>query len=235
MAITEISSSLLKQFSLINICGKGGTGKTTYALQLLSHYLPQPLFDQKLEPRFVWIQASEKFPKKRLVEMYREEKSILQYLQTHILLYPRYLIANYDELLLRLSSLFENSDTLPFIPAAIVIDNISHYLRLEISNYKEVSIITTLLDDFFDTIIVPLCFYCGRRGISLILIHEVTYDPKQDKMVMFNHNLFSNLKSLNIKLEKSPITNRQVISFHYKGNRKSFRYQLQRKGIKIYT
>jgi hypothetical protein len=235
MATTEISSSLLKQFSLINIYGKSGTGKTTYALQLLLHFLPQRLFDQRLEPRFVWVQASEKFPKKRLIEMYRDDTHLLQYLQTHILLYPQYLIGNYDELCGRLNSLFENSDTLPFIPAAIVIDNISHYLRLEISNYKDVSIITNLLDDFFDMIIVPLCFYCGRRGITLILIHEVTYDPKQDKTVMFNHNLFSNLKSLNIKLEKSPITNRQVISFHYKGNVKSFRYQLQKKGIKIYT
>lgn len=235
MRITEISASLLNRFSLINIYGKGGTGKTTYALQLLSHYLPQPLYDLKLEPRFVWVQASEKFPKRRLVEMYRDNKDVLQYLQTHILLYPRFLIGEYDELCGRLTSLFGNSDILPFTPEAMVIDNISHYLRLEITNYQEVSIITTLLDDFFDTIIVPLCFYCGRRGITLILVHEVSYDPKQDKMVMFNHNLFSNMKSLNIKLEKHPVTNRQVISFHYKDNVKSFRYRLQRKGIKIYT
>lgn len=235
MSINTISSRVLQHFTLVNIYGKSGTGKTTFALQLLSNYLPKSTKASKMDPRFVWVQGSEKFPKKRLIDMYKSDKRTVEYLQTHILLYPKFLITSYDELCTRLISLSQNYRTLPFTPRAIIIDNISHYLRLEISKYEDISLITALLDDFFDTVILPLIFYCGRRDITLILVHEVSYDPKKDDTVMFNHKLFSNLKSFNIELEKNPVTKRQVISFAFQEHTKTFRYRVMRKGIKLLT
>ncbi|TFF97003.1 MAG: hypothetical protein EU547_05555 [Promethearchaeota archaeon] len=241
MSIKKISSILLKQFSLINVYGKSGTGKTTYAMQLLWNFFPTNFtknrsnFQTLQEPIFVWVQGSERFPKKRLKEMYKNNKTKLNYLQTHILLYPKFLITSYEELCSRLIQFPDKHSSLPFNPTAIIIDNISHYLRLEISKYDDISLVTALLDDFFDTVIVPLIFYCGRRGIILILIHEVTYNPRKDEVVMFNHHLFSNLKSLNIKLEKDPISKKQTISFHYQNYKRSFNYKLQREGIQLIT
>lgn len=235
MEISTITARLLKEFTLVNIYGKAGTGKTTYALQLLSDFLPENDSPIPFEPTFIWVQASDKFPKKRLIEMYKGDRELLQYLQTHIMVYPKFRITSYDGLCSQLIQLSQKQQKLPFIPTAIIIDNISHYLRLEISRYDDVSLITALMDDFFDTVIIPLVFYCGRRDISLILIHEVSYNPKQDKTVMFNQNLFSNLKSLNIKLETHPVTNTQKISFNYQNYSKTYRYNLRNTGIELRT
>ncbi|TFF94130.1 MAG: hypothetical protein EU544_04875 [Promethearchaeota archaeon] len=229
MTIHDISPALMQQFSLINIYGKSGTGKTTYALQMLSDILK--ITPDTQEPLFVWVQAGEPFPKKRLDEMYCTNEKTLSYLKSHTMLYPKFPIDRYEELCERL--IFLSQKHTLFTPSAIIIDNISHHLRLEITKYEDISLITALMDDFFDSVIVPLVFYCGRNGISLILIHEVSYNPKKGKTIMFNHNLFSNLKSLNIELKQNRFTDTRTIAFSYQDHRKLFRVRLHSGGISL--
>jgi hypothetical protein len=224
----KIISELLTRFSLINIYGKAGTGKTTYATQLLRYFL---LSSERNDQYCIWVQASENFSKQRLISMYKDKKSTLQYIQNHILVIPQKHCRDYFQLTNVLTKLSNTSIEIPPKTRVMIIDNISHHLRFEISHYSDINLITTILDDFFDSVLLPLLFFCGRNNILLILIHEVTYNPKQEKTTMFNHHLFENLQSLNIELKKDLFSNQRQLNFHYYNTSQSFNVDLSEKGI----
>ena len=65
---------------IISISGKSGSGKTTLALQLIGTILT----DEDPQKTAIWIQSSELFPKKRLISLYNEFPSKVEYLLKNI-------------------------------------------------------------------------------------------------------------------------------------------------------
>ena len=84
----------------------------------------------------------------------------------------------------------------------IIIDNISHHLRFELSTHSEIVDITYIIDSFYDEILSPLLLYCIRKKIYLILLHEVSFDMKAEQQRPFLHILYSRLDVLHIHLLK---------------------------------
>ncbi len=226
----EIITKLFPRFSLVNIYGKAGTGKTTYAMQLLRYLLIKL---ERNENYCIWVQAAENFSKKRLMKMYKNRDAELNYIKNHILVIPEKACQDYYQLSEILIKISNKKIDLPPKVKVLIIDNISHHLRFEISKYSDINLTTSILDDFFDSVLLPLLFFCGRNNILLILIHEVSYNPKKEKTVMFNHLLFENLQSLNIELKKDVFLNQRQLNFHYYNTTHSFNIHLTERGIKF--
>jgi hypothetical protein len=224
----KIISELISRFLLINLYGKAGTGKTTYALQLLGDLL---LNSNSKHNYAIWMQAYESFPKKRLKAMYGHRNTLFEYLQNHVLIIPKKPQKDYYALSKLLLNFSSQKVPIASQTKVIIIDNISHHLRYEISKYTDISLVTALLDDFFDSIIFPLLFFCGRNRIKLILTHEVSYNPTRQKTVMFNHHLFDNLKALNIELTKDIFTKKRYINFRFNNIEKKYDFKLDEKGL----
>jgi len=197
---TNISSlfDLLNERRIISVSGESGTGKTTLALQLVSSVLT---CEENTDEKCVWIQASEQFPKKRLHTFFKSSPGKFDALLKKIFLYPVMspFLSYKDQ-----SAFFITlgSVILPYSTKYLVIDNISHHLRFAASccsNFRER---TTLLDEFFGSQLFPLIMRCLREGIVLILIHEVSFDPKLGKNQPFFNKLYSRINSVNVCLSK---------------------------------
>lgn len=224
----HILSKKFNDFSIINLYGESGTGKTTLALQLISNFIIKNRNNQK---SCIWIQASESFPKRRLFSMYSKcNDGKLEYLERMILIYPKVKIKNFLHQNDSIKKLID-SDLLPYGLKIIVIDNISHYLRFELSKYTNIQIRQNLQDEFFESIIAPLIFFCENQGVKLIFIHEVSYNPKKDKNVMFNSKLFSRINALNIELFKRKNTGENILNLSCKGFLEAFKYEIQQIGF----
>ncbi|MBD3213818.1 MAG: AAA family ATPase [Candidatus Lokiarchaeota archaeon] len=222
--------NLLDRFNFINIFGEAGTGKTTFALQLVNNLLSYP---EPGDISSVWIQASESFPSKRLKTLFSNDQFLLNHLLHHIFIIPKKPTSDYYQLNSLLANLTTFQRGVPPNTRVLVIDNISHHLRYELSQFSDIGDKVAILDDFFDSVIVPLTFFCEESRITFILIHEVSYDPDQDKTVMFNHQLFERINSLDIELKKDLFSRRHYIHFHTEYSSKSFEYTLRQKGISI--
>lgn len=56
---------------------------------------------------------------------------------------------------------------------------------------------------FFDNLLYPLIMFCQREDITLILIHESTFDFVNQKNRFFFYKLYERILALNINLFKS--------------------------------
>lgn len=225
-----VLKNLLDRFSFINIFGEAGTGKTTFALQLVNSLLSYP---ELSDISSIWIQASESFPSKRLKTLHSNDQFLLHHLLHHIFIIPKKPTSDYYQLNSLLANLSTFQRRIPPNTQALVIDNISHHLRYELTQFSEIVDKVAILDDFFDSVIVPLTFFCEESRITLILIHEVSYNPNKDETIMFNHQLFDRINSLDIELKKDLFTGKYYIHFHTEYSTKSFQYTLRQKGISI--
>jgi len=190
---------LMKKCKILNISGKSGTGKSTLALQLVGNFLTATY---PFEEGCIWVQASEIFPIRRLSCMFKNSPEKFSYLQKNIFITPRNTTLNtyFDQSQLLVNIINEHSNLPPNL-RYIVIDNISHHLRYEISKYKDIKLITSLIDDFYDSQLLPLIMFCQREGICLLLIHEVSYDPNSGKNRSFLFKLYDRLDTIKIELE----------------------------------
>jgi hypothetical protein len=59
------------------------------------------------------------------------------------------------------------------------------------------------MDEFYAKQLYPLFMRCLRESIVLILIHEVSYDPKTEKNRPFFWKLYDRVELCKIHLEKS--------------------------------
>ncbi len=225
--LVSILSQKFYNFSIINIYGESGTGKTTLALQLSSNFILRHKNNKK---SCIWIQASELFPKKRLFSMYSNDNERLEYLQQKLLIYPKVKIRDYLHQKEAIKRLIDSA-LLPYGLKILVIDNISHHLRFQLSSYSNIQIRQNLLDEFFELIIAPLIFLCENQGIKLIFIHEVSYNPKTDRNVMFNNKLFSRINALNIELLKKKNTGDKIINFYHNVFSEAFSYNIHQNGL----
>jgi ABC-type dipeptide/oligopeptide/nickel transport system ATPase component len=198
--ITKIYSFSQSTRRIISISGESGTGKTTLALQLIGTLLTKDLH-REYSSRGIWIQASEHFPKKRLVSLFKNFPSKINYLLRNILVYPgNKPFSNYKQQ----SIFFDELGTriLPYNVKFIVIDNISHHLRFAVSLNSNIRGRIILLDRFFNSQLFPLIMRCLRENIVLILVHEVSFDPNLDRTQPFFNKLYSRIQAVNISLSK---------------------------------
>jgi RecA/RadA recombinase len=215
--------------SIISISGKSGTGKTILALQLVSTILTS---EKPLENSCVWIQASESFPKKRLISLFKTSPGKIKYLLQNIFVFPRNKpFSNYRE-----QSTFFNelgNILLPSNVKFIVIDNISHHLRFAVSLHAVIKRKIILLDEFFSSQLFPLIMRCLRENIVLILIHEVSYDPALGKTRPFFNKLYSRIQTVSITLSKNFQSNikEMAIDSGDKSNGRRLNYEIRDSGI----
>ena len=228
---------LLRERRIISVSGASSTGKTTLALQLVASALGcEGGIDEHYHtpPVGVWIQASEQFPKKRLRSFFTSSPGKFDNLVKKIFLYPvTSPFLSYEDQSAFLSTL--GGIILPYNTKFLVIDNISHHLRLAASccsNFKQK---TALLDKFFNSQLFPLIMRCLREEIVLILIHEVSFDPKLGKNQPFFNKLYSRINSVNVSLSKpfnSKTKHMKLVSKDNKITRK-LKYEILERGISL--
>lgn len=230
---TNITSlfNLLSERRIISVSGESGTGKTTLALQLIASGLTQ---ENAFDDQAVWIQASEVFPRKRLRTFFNNSSRKSDGLLKKIFLYPvSSPFLSYEEQSTFLTTL--RSAVLPFGTKYLAIDNISHHLRFAASCCSNIKQKTTLLDEFFASQLFPLIMRCLREEIVLILIHEVSFDPKLGKNQPFFNKLYSRINSVNVFLSKpfnfNSKTKRMELQLRDKQITRELKYKILERGI----
>lgn len=226
--ISQRLSSLITKRRIISISGSSGTGKTSLALYLIGEALTKSMPGKGC---CVWFQASELFPQKRLFRMFTNYPEKLQYLRRNFLISPKLgSCSSYHEQERALTSFYHNSVFPPGL-RFIVIDNISHHLRYEVLQSAEISSKVSLINRFFDRQLQPLLMFCQREGISLVLIHEATFDPAKKIQAPFCHKLYDRIESINIVLTNEFHSQEKRIEIIYDSIHKSFKYSLVDSGF----
>jgi len=222
---------LLRERRIISVSGASSTGKTTLALQLVASALSSEV---SIDEHCVWIQASEQFPKKRLHTFFKSSPGKFDHLVKKIFLYPvTSPFLSYEDQSAFFTTL--GRIILPFNTKYLVIDNISHHLRLAsscCSNFKQK---TALLDRFFSFQLFPLIMRCLREEIVLILIHEVSFDPKLGKNQPFFNKLYSRINSVNVSLSKPFNSKTKRMKLVSKDNKitTELKYEILERGISL--
>ena len=226
---------LLKERRIISISGESGTGKTTLALQLIASALTQEdSQEDTFDDHAVWIQASEQFPKKRLRSFFKSSNGKFNSLLKKIFLYPTSpSFLSYQEQSAFLKTL--GSVMLPFSTKYIVIDNISHHLRFAASCCSDIKQKTKVLDEFFASQLFPLVMRCLREEIVLVLLHEVSFNPKLGKNQPFFNKLYSRINSVNVYLSKSFNSNAKQMDLLSRDEEilKGLKYKIKERGISL--
>jgi len=220
---------LMVRHKILNISGESGTGKTTLALQLVGNFLT---YTTPFEECCIWVQASEMFPTRRLSSMFNNFPVKFFYLKKNIFITPLNATLNtyFDQSQL-LVNIISGHSILPPNLRFIVIDNISHHLRYEISKYNNIKFITSLLDSFYDSQLLPLIMFCQREGIYLVLLHEISYDPNADKSRSFLFKLYDRLDTIKIDLEYSCNRRHRRARIFTQDQSQEFKYTLHDSGL----
>ncbi|MFX1584027.1 MAG: AAA family ATPase [Promethearchaeota archaeon] len=219
--------TLLQSRMLISIYGKSGTGKTFLGLYLLGNLLTEK---EPYHYQCIWIQACEFFPSKRLSQLFQKDLNKLQFLRNNIFITPlKKPFLSYQEQAVLISQI--QHKTLPPELKVIIIDNISHHLRYEISKYESISEKVFILNDFYENQLFPLIMYCQQENMILILIHEVSYNPNLKKIVPFLHKLYNRIDSINVYLEKNLLSENKILHLIYSDYNNQFNYRIENHGF----
>ena len=215
MSSSDYVASLFHNFPsgyfLVSISGESGLGKTTLALQLVGNILASEAF---FSGQCVWVQASESFPLQRLCSLYSKDSIKLAYLKKHIFVIPTTgPFSSYTAQKEVLHS-FSNCVFPPELKV-IVIDNISHHLRYHLMQREDLLIRSRVVDQFYTEQLYPLVMRCLREEIFLVLIHEVSYNVREECTKPFFSRLYEQLDMIYIILSKSlPTEKRTIIVKH---------------------
>ncbi|MFX1364521.1 MAG: AAA family ATPase [Promethearchaeota archaeon] len=225
--ITKIKK-LISYNNIISISGKSGTGKTTLSLYLVGNLLT---YCQNNIESCIWIQASEIFPKKRLSQLFTNTPEKLDYIKNNIYLSPgNKLILSLEEQKKIIHTIMKPSTVLPPSLRYIVVDNISHHLRYSLQHNTDVY---NLLNTFYDKQLLPFILFCKREDIQLILIHEVTYSPKSDRIRPFLYSLYDRIEKIDISLHNIFNSNKKKMEISFNKYHWDFQYKLESCGLKI--
>jgi len=216
---------------VISISGESGTGKTTLAQYLIGNLLT---ISKPYEDYCFWIQASEAFSKKRLIKMFKTNSEKLRYLNNSILISPsNKACSSFSEQSDLLKKISRRNYIFPPNLKFIVIDNISHHLRYEISKSNDAKAVMSKLNDFFDSELMPLIMTCQRENINLLLIHESSFNPNLNQNMPFFYKLYNRIKTIDINLTKGFTSDVKIMNIRSKDQARSLNYCLDDKGIII--
>jgi predicted ATP-dependent serine protease len=220
---------LLAHHNIVSISGKSGIGKTTLSLQLIGNLLTK---NEPYKDTCIWIQAGEKFPLKRLTQMFENNPQKLEYIVNNIYTLPQKgLIHTYEEQSSIIEKILNPSFIEPPYLKYLVIDNISHHLRYKITHFNTPQHVSLLLDRFYETQVMPLILFCKQNKIILILIHEVTYSPKDECIRPFFYKLYDRIKTIDIILKNSVVDIEKSLTIGFENSLWSFSYILLHCGI----
>jgi len=217
--------------NVVSISGESGTGKTNLVLHLIGDLLTY----EKCSGSCIWIQASEPFPSSRLIQIFEKYPDKLKYIQENIFILPKVQkISNYLEQDKIINHLIDDNTILPPDLKYIVIDNISHQLRFEVSNSANISNVVSSLDTFYEKQLYPLIVFCIRNNIILFLLHEVTYVPGLSEIRPFFYKLYDRLGTIDIILHNSKFnTKRKEMEILFNHSKKIFPYTIEQRGIQL--
>jgi RecA/RadA recombinase len=224
----EMFQGFLSQQKVVSIIGESGTGKTTLSLQLVANLMTNA--DSSSNEQTVWVQASEAFPKKRLLKMYQHDPEVASNLLKNIFIIPKQ--GPFFNFTCQ-SDFLQNFKNLVLPPGVkyIVIDNISHHLRLARANITDFRERKKLMNDFFDKQLFPLIMFSLRNNYILIFIHEVSYDPHSGQLKAYNNQLFERIKAVEIYLSKSIGTRLKSIRVSAVNFNQQFTYEINDQGL----
>jgi hypothetical protein len=215
--------------TLISISGKAGTGKTSLSLFLVGKFLTSI---KPYEGSCIWVQASEQFSRKRLKSMFKTDPEKLSYLSSNIFVFPRHNpFTSYGLQVEGLKKLSGKNYLFPPNAKYMVIDNISHHLRYKLSRIADLSMRSDLINKFYDTVIIPLLFQCHREGITLIILHEVSFDVNSQQTRPFFSKLYERIRGVNIYLSKSLFSEERTLELEFKDKKYSFLFNLDEGGF----
>lgn len=222
---------LLSYHNIVSISGESATGKTTLALQLIGLFLTN---EKPYSDSCIWIQASEHFSLKRLTQIFQEEREKIEYVQNNIYVIPhKNPVHTYEQ---QSSIIQKIRGPLAIVPPSlkyIVIDNISHHLRYKLTQYNNPKDISSLLNTFYETQLMPLILFCKRNDIVLMLIHEVTYSPKLERIRPFFYKLYDRISTIDIILSHIYNSEKKNIQISFNKTKWHFQYMLKHDGIII--
>ncbi len=78
---------------------------------------------------------------------------------------------------------------------------------------------------------MPLIIRCNQIGVTLILIHEVTYDPKTSQTRPFFYKLYDRIKTIDFVLKNKINTTEKSLLLSIDKNHWPLSYNLMHNGI----
>ncbi|MHA1707453.1 MAG: hypothetical protein ACTSUX_15370 [Promethearchaeota archaeon] len=228
----EVPKNLIKildSSDFIFISGESGLGKTLLALHFCINWISS---ENDSRNQCIWVQASENFPKKRLIQVLKGNSANMEIVLQNLYIIPRKgIFFNYNEQ----SKFFRNFPKMIISPdiGMLVIDNISHHLRTRLFQASNPLQKLKIQDDFYRNQLLNVFSKCFRENIKLILIHEMTFDIQKDKPSLFFSKLFDRIDALNIILLKDLKNNCNKIVLNHENRIEQFNYFITNYGIKF--
>ena len=220
---------LISRNRIISISGASGLGKTTLAQYLIGKLL---IDFRSQEYCSYWVQASEAFSRKRLSKLFEKSPVELEYIKDNIYILPgKKQCVSYLEQNQVLKSIWSEDAIISPDLKFLVIDNISHHLRYELSVSPDIETTVSIINRFFDQQLQPLIMFCQREDITLFLIHELTYDPVHDRQAPFCYKLYDRINALNILLKKEFFTQEKTMHIDLGNSTFSTKYRLCGEGL----
>ena len=167
-------------------------------------------------------------------QIFEDNPQKLEYVINSIFILPQKgLIHTYEEQSSIIKKIINQNLTKPPYLKYIVIDNISHHLRYKLTHYNTPQQISLLLDSFYDTLLLPLIIFCKRNKIVLVLVHEVTYSPKLEKIRPFFYKLYDRIRTIDIVLNKANNNEIKNLLMNFNDSEWNFQFVLNQKGIEL--
>jgi hypothetical protein len=208
--------AFLGDHPVVSVQGHPHSGKTTFAISIITYILTK-LKDN--ESSCVWFQASEQFPVKRLNSLY--DGSELNGLLKKFFIIPRQTCMDYACQKIIIRSILEESLLIPPDTCAIVIDNISHFLRFELQMCEDAKGRAAFLNSYFDEELFPLIMFCKREGINT------------GETVPFFKSLYSRIDALNIDLRNNFGREFKTMKISYNGFKQEYNYRINSSGLNL--
>lgn len=140
-------------------------------------------------------------------------------------------ISSYKQQTSIIEKILTPSTVLPPSLRYIVIDTISHHPRFQLMQYTNVSNVSSLLNTFYDTQLMPLILFCKRKGTILILIHEVTFSPKDQCNRPFFYKLYDRIEKVDIDLHQVFASDQKIMDITHNTSCLQLYYIIEHKEI----
>jgi hypothetical protein len=166
--------------------------------------------------------------------MFKMDSEKLNYLNSSILISPGHKacssFSEQSELIRKISN---KNYIFPPNLKFMVIDNISHHLRYEISKLNNAQPVILKLNEFYESQLLPLIMTCQKEDIILLLIHESSFNPNLNQNKPFFYKLYDRIKSLDVTLSRDHTSGEKIMTLISRDHSREFKYYIRDNGIKI--